>query len=380
MPDKEIVIKVKQEGGVSLKGGKASGGGGILEYLKGMIGGGATKGMGGIAASLGIAVAAVGVITAAVTAIAAGIAILVASSQFLQKSLGRIAQLFMLLVRPIADIFATLLQPLIWMLMPLVRVMRMIFRPFQQFLREALRSRREQIVDSASSGNIGGVAYLYLEAIGVALSRWFGVIGVDIIETAVMAMIDVLEDLGNVIITAGKDSVLAFIDAVTALGGSLFDMFATVFPFAKKEIMDVKAVFFDSMAKAKETVVTVFEGEGGIRSIFTSGMDDVKATVSSAFDHIRIKANEINAIVGAANDALDSIGGEARGGGQTVSGDFPQPASGTALFSGPSDNTTAGATLIIGDITIHATDADEAKRKLDETIQETLAKLPGGDI
>ena len=170
MPDKEIVIKVKQEGTSGLTTGKGSQGG-IIQSLMGAISKketGAAGGIGGIASSLG----SVGV---ALGGIAAGIGLLVASSMFLQKTLGRIIQMFLRLIRPIADIFANLLQPLIWMLMPLVRLMSIIFRPFQQYLREALSRKREDFNEIGTGERpIGDMFGLYFGAIGEALGGWLG--------------------------------------------------------------------------------------------------------------------------------------------------------------------------------------------------------------
>ncbi len=122
MADKTIEILVKGAGtaGAGTTTGTGKGGG----LLSGLMGG-----MGAIGSLVGIA---------------GGVTVLVSSSKALMKVLGGFFKMVMMVIKPIGDVVAVLLMPLIWMLMPLVKVMNMLFMPLRKYLMTALSAQKEE--------------------------------------------------------------------------------------------------------------------------------------------------------------------------------------------------------------------------------------------
>jgi len=138
MADREIKITVKSEGG----------GGGIGGAISGLIGkgAGAAGAAAGAAGAAGAAAGAAGlagtlsVIVGPLLGIVGLLGLLVASSKFAIKTISRLGQLFMRLLRPIGDVIGTLMQPLIILLVPVVRAFSLMMKPFQRLANSLLRS------------------------------------------------------------------------------------------------------------------------------------------------------------------------------------------------------------------------------------------------
>lgn len=138
-------MAVTGEVNVNVGGGleeSMSGMSGFIEKALGGIGGkaaGGMKGTGGILSGLS-GLSSLTAIVPAVLGIAAGVGFLVSSSKMLQRVLGTIAKLIGLMLKPLGDMLAVGLMPIIMILKPIARFFNTLMRPYLRKSMAAMRA------------------------------------------------------------------------------------------------------------------------------------------------------------------------------------------------------------------------------------------------
>lgn len=127
MADAKVEVDIVSKGGVGVTGGLAGAGQAVDKKLGG-IGNGITNMVSGIQNMLG-----------PIAAIAGAVAILSKASGPFRRSIEQIGRLFMRLLKPIGDIFATVIEPFIRLVTPIFKFLTGVFK----FIRDALKGLLE---------------------------------------------------------------------------------------------------------------------------------------------------------------------------------------------------------------------------------------------
>jgi len=341
MADKEIVINIKQQGALKSlasvmgNGSKSDGGGGgMLSSLVGSSGGTGGSG-GGISGMLGGMSGALTGILAAV----GGIAILVQSSKLLQMTIGRLMKMFMLLVRPIGDMLAVLLMPLMMLIRPLSLFVNAMFRPFIREARNAFRTgmrffsmgMTEKGTDAMFTG-LQLMAAPFLKLLVIAIGEGMKLY-VDIIFAPIEMFLRALNGLGLVILQLVPFSEQAQ-EAWSNFMGGIIEGTNAVKTMAKDNIdIGITGVLdgidawaegliehsteLASQAELSKEFLTVMEENGVKAATMKDTMVKLDTTTKDSFTDMLIGLTADSTIFGTAfpdpiNSALDSLVEKAR--------------------------------------------------------------------
>ena len=221
MADKEIVIKIKQEGSTS----KSSGGGGIMSSLSGMMSGGG-KAAAGAASGIGGALSGILGAVLPIAGIVGALGILISASKMLERTFGNIFKSILMIIRPIGDILSIIFMPLMLLLRPLGLFINALFRPFitearkvmmtgMKFLSMGMKGKAAEAFGVASQLLAAPIIKILILAIGEGLK-----LAVDIIFAPFEILISLLGGLGDVLLQitgASQETKDAWTTFVTSL-------------------------------------------------------------------------------------------------------------------------------------------------------------------
>ena len=113
-------------------------------------------------------------ITGPLGIIAGAITALLASSAALRSTLGGFVRLFLQLIKPIADVVSMLLKPFLILLRPIVRALN---RQMREVMRTQVRPLQKEAMELFRAGDTAGGTAKLMEAAGVTIVNFFGIIG-----------------------------------------------------------------------------------------------------------------------------------------------------------------------------------------------------------
>jgi len=276
---------------------------------------GKSSGAGGILGGLGK-------MTMLLGAIAGGIALIVSSSKVLEGTLKQVMRLVGFLLRPIGDILAVGLMPLISILKPLGKMVNAMMRPYLQKARAAMRMGGEFMKagegEKAAESFMLGFAYMIkplTDTLIIAQSHILGTIvslPFELLGNALKGLGEILGDnmIGNAFTSLGESMLNASEvtkNSIVNLGNKLIEMGDEVLD---KKMGQLMGGLVDTSGWTKDKVVEKF---GDLLTESDVMMNSFKDTISGESGYLSALNTETNTKMSSFNmtmytylDALDS--------------------------------------------------------------------------
>lgn len=354
MVSRDININIRRSGAAGAVG-QATGAkpGGIMGAISGAIRSplGALDKVG---AGMGAVVGILGKVLGPILFIAAGVGILVKASGYLSRTIERIFGQLLRIVKPIGDVVATLLQPLIILLTPFAKAMNLLFKPFLAEANKLMKLGGKLLNTPGFEGEgldllLAGASILlkpfvnvFIIAIGEALKGVVETLFVpleflanvfDVLTGGVFDLSGKLKELKDGAIVAidtaitdfiknSDDLVLQFADSKITYGQALLD----VIGMHKEAGDDTKALAQSIIDEVKgmppELQKFLHDNPDSVYNVWVTSAKDVASATKAVFDDLKSYINS--------NKPTPGVGGGGSSGGGGAQGSFANNSSGPA--------------------------------------------------